>query len=208
MNGFFITFEGIEGVGKTTQLQKAFDLLEAKHPGRVVATREPGGTRSGEAIRALMLQADADSIDGITEMLLVFAARRQHLREVIEPALQAGKIVLCDRFTDATFAYQGGGRGVDERQIGLLQELVQDALRPQLTLLLDAPVATGLARLQARRGLDRMETETANFFRQVRRKYLELAAHDPARIHVIDATRDVDEVAINIRAILEAKNLC
>ena len=109
MTGFFITFEGIEGVGKTTQVQKACDLLSTKHPGNVIQTREPGGTRTGETIRNVILQADADKIDGITEMLLIFAARRQHIRDVIEPALDAGKIILCDRFTDATFAYQGGG---------------------------------------------------------------------------------------------------
>ena len=115
MTGIFITFEGIEGVGKTTQVQKACDLLSTKHPGNVIQTREPGGTRTGETIRNVILQADADKIDGITEMLLIFAARRQHIRDVIEPALDAGRIILCDRFTDATFAYQGGGRGVDEK---------------------------------------------------------------------------------------------
>ena len=111
MTGFFITFEGIEGVGKTTQVQNAFDLLSTRHPGNVIITREPGGTRTGEIIRNIILQNDADRIDGITEMLLVFAARRQHIRDVIQPSLDAGRIILCDRFTDATFAYQGGGRG-------------------------------------------------------------------------------------------------
>lgn len=208
MTGYFITFEGIEGVGKTTQAQKAFDLLEAKRPGGVVATREPGGTRSGEAMREIMLRAGPDNIDGMTEMLLVFAARRQHLREVVEPSLSAGKIVLCDRFTDATFAYQGGGRGIDERHIALLQDMVQNSLRPQLTLLLDAPVDTGLTRLKKREGLDRMENETVNFFRRVRDRYLELAEREPGRIHVIDARADVAEIATQIQAVLAAKGLC
>lgn len=208
MTGYFITFEGIEGVGKTTQAQQACDLLEAKHPGRVILTREPGGTRSGEAMREIMLQAGPDNIDGMTEMLLVFAARRQHLHEVVEPSLKAGKIVLCDRFTDATFAYQGGGRGIDERHIARLQDMVQDSLRPQLTLLLDAPVDTGFARLEKRKGLDRMESETAHFFQRVRDKYLELAEREPDRIHVIDAQADVAEIAAQIQAILAAKGLC
>ncbi|MCY4154359.1 MAG: dTMP kinase [Gammaproteobacteria bacterium] len=208
MKGLLITFEGIEGVGKTTQVQRAFDLLEAEHPGRVVVTREPGGTRAGEAIREIMLQSGAAYIDGMTEMLLVFAARRQHLRELIEPALQAGKIVLCDRFTDATFAYQGGGRGVPEQHIERLQDMVQDGLRPHLTLLFDAPVETGLARLRARKDLDRMETEAVNFFRQVRAKYLELAARHPDRIHVIDANADIETVSAAVRTILAGHKLC
>ena len=208
MAGYFITFEGIEGVCKTTQAQKTCDLLEAAHPGRVILTREPGGTRSGEAMREIMLQAGPDNIDGMTEMLLVFAARRQHLREVVEPSLKAGKIVLCDRFTDATFAYQGGGRGIDERHIARLQDMVQNSLRPQLTLLLDAPVNTGFARLEKRRSLDRMESETVNFFQRVRDKYLELAQREPDRIHVIDARADVVEIAAQIQAVLAAKGLC
>ena len=204
----FITFEGIEGVGKTTQVQKAFDLLDAKHPGKVVMTREPGGTSSGEAIRNIILQAGNNGIDGITEMLLVFAARRVHIRDVIEPALKAGKIILCDRFTDATFAYQGGGRGVDEKHIVLLQDMVQDTLRPDLTLLLDAPVEVGLARIRERNEPDRMEAETMSFFQRVRRSYLDLSEQYNDRIHVIDAAREADEVATEIRKILEASGLC
>ena len=209
MSGFFITFEGTEGVGKTTQVQRTCKLLEAKHPGRVVRAREPGGTPSGEAIRNVMLQAGPHSLDGMTEMLLMFAARRQHLREVIEPALKAGKIIVCDRFTDATYAYQGGGRGVEEQHIAHLQKLVQGNLGPHLTLLLDVPVETGLTRLRTRNlGLDRIETETLHFFRQVRNKYLELAQRYPERIHVIDATGDIDDVGVKIRTVLEKKNLC
>ena len=207
--GVFITFEGIEGAGKTTQTQKAFDLLNAERPGQVVMTREPGGTSAGEAIRDIMLKAGNERIDGVTEMLLVFAARRVHLREVIEPSLNAGKIVLCDRFTDATFAYQGGGRAVDDRLITALQDIVQDALRPDLTLLLDIPVELGLTRIGARSGKpDRLEAETIGFFERVRGKYLELARQHPERIHVIDATRAADETATEIRTIFEARVLC
>jgi len=208
VKGFFVTFEGIEGVGKTTQAQKAYELLDARHPGQVVITREPGGTSSGESIRNIMLKAGNNGIDGMTEMLLVFAARRLHLRDVIEPSLKAGKIVLCDRFTDATFAYQGGGRGVDEKLIAQLQDMVQNTLRPDLTLLLDAPVEIGLARIRERDKPDRMEAETMSFFQRVRRSYLDLSEQHNERIHVIDATRDADEVAAEIRRILGANGLC
>ena len=141
-------------------------------------------------------------------MLLVFAARRQHIQDVINPSLDAGRIILCDRFTDATFAYQGGGRGVDEKLITWLQDTVQGTLRPDLTLLLDAPPEVGLARIRERSEPDRFETETTNFFQRVRDKYLDIAETHPDRIHVIDATREVDEVAWEIRTVLEAKNLC
>ena len=208
MTGVFITFEGIEGVGKTTQVQKAFDLLSTKHPEKVILTREPGGTRTGETIRNVILQGNADKIDGITEMLLVFAARRQHIQDVINPSLADGRIILCDRFTDATFAYQGGGRGVDEKLITWLQDTVQGALRPDLTLLLDAPPEVGLARIRERSEPDRFEKETMGFFQRVRDKYLDIADKHPDRIHVIDATREVDDIAREIRTVLEAKNLC
>ena len=208
MTGFFITFEGTEGVGKTTQVQKAFDLLSARHPGNVIVTREPGGTHAGELIRNVILQNDADRIDGITEMLLVFAARRQHIKDVIRPSLEAGRIILCDRFTDATFAYQGGGRGVDEELISRLQDMVQGRLRPDLTLLLDAAPEVGLERMRERGAPDRFEAETINFFQRVRYKYLDLATRYPERIHVIDAAREADEVTREIQALLEAKGLC
>ena len=208
MTGFFITFEGIEGVGKSTQVQRAFDLLSVRHPGNVILTREPGGTPAGEIIRKLILQDSAGGIDGITEMLLVFAARRQHIQDIIRPALDAGKIILCDRFTDATFAYQGGGRGVDEQLISSLQDMVQGSLRPDLTLLLDAPPEVGLERMRERSAPDRFEAETSNFFLRVRLKYLELAARYPERIHVVDAARAADEVERKIQTLLEMKDLC
>ena len=204
----FITFEGIEGVGKTTQAKAAFELLDTIHPGKVILTREPGGTGIGETIRNIMLQAGKHDIDGITEMLLVFTARRQHLCEIIKPSLENGKIVLCDRFTDATFAYQGGGRGVDSNLIIQLQDIVQDNLRPDLTLLLDAPVEMGLARISSRNQPDRMEAETISFFQRVRRKYLDLSEQHSERIHVIDASREAEHVAGEIRRILETKGLC
>ena len=208
MTGVFITFEGIEGVGKTTQVQNAFDLLSARHPGNVIVTREPGGTHAGELIRNVILQNDADRIDGITEMLLVFAARRQHIQDIIQPSLDDDKIILCDRFTDATFAYQGGGRGVDEQLISRLQDMVQGRLRPDLTLLLDAAPEVGLERMRERGAPDRFEAETINFFQRVRYRYLDLAARHPERIHVIDAAREADEVTREIQALLEAKGLC
>ena len=195
-------------MGKTTQAQKAYELLDARHPGQVVMTREPGGTGSGEAIRNIMLNAGNDGIDGVAELLLVFAARRIHIRDVIEPSLKAGKIILCDRFTDATFAYQGGGRGVDDKLIVLLQDMAQGTLRPDLTLLLDAPVEVGLARISERSRPDRLEAETTGFFQRVRRKYLDLSEQHPKRIHVIDAAREAGEVATEIRAILGKHDLC
>ncbi len=208
MTGAFITFEGIEGVGKTTQVQRTFDLLSARHPGGVIITREPGGTPTGEVIRDIILQKDTGRIDGITEMLLVFAARRQHIQDVILPSLDAGMIVLCDRFTDATFAYQGGGRGVDEQLVSRLQDMVQGRLRPDLTVLLDAAPEVGLARMRERGAPDRFEAETMNFFQRVRNKYLELAGQYPERIHVIDAAGEADDVTREITALLEAKGLC
>ena len=208
MTGFFITFEGIEGVGKTTQVQKAFDLLSAKHPGNVIITREPGGTQIGETIRNIILQGDADRIDGITEMLLLFAARRQHIQDLIQPSLDAGRILLCDRFTDATFAYQGGGRSVDERLIAWMQDTVQEGLRPDLTLLLDAAPDVGLARIRERSAPDRFEMETMKFFQRVRHKYLDLARRHSERIHVINAAGEADEIAREIQSLLAVKGLC
>ena len=162
----------------------------------------------GEIIRDAILQNDARRIDGITEMLMVFAARRQHIQDVILPSLDAGKIILCDRFTDATFAYQGGGRGVDEQLISRLQDMVQGRLRPDLTVLLDAAPEVGLARMRERGAPDRFEAETMNFFQRVRNKYLELAGRHPERIHVIDAARAADDITREITALLGAKGLC
>ncbi|MBI1732059.1 MAG: dTMP kinase [Gammaproteobacteria bacterium] len=184
--GFFVTFEGIEGVGKSTQIELIAQALMGD--GRlVVKTREPGGTPAGEAIREILLHRDSIPIDNDTELLLIFASRAQHLAQVVRPALAAGRIVLCDRFTDATYAYQGGGRGVLHSRIAALEAYVQDGLRPDLTLLLDAPVAVGMERARTRRDIaDRFEREHAEFFERVRTAYLEIARADSDRVVLLD----------------------
>lgn len=193
MRGRFITVEGGEGVGKTTNLDYIRCALE--RAGKTVrVTREPGGTPLGERIRELLLDPTHQGMAADCELLLVFAARAQHLTKVIEPALATGEWVLCDRFTDATYAYQGGGRGLPRRQIEALEQLVQGDLRPDLTLLLDVPVDIGLARAEARSALDRFEREEAAFFERVRAAYLERAAAAPQRYAVIDAGRPLSEV--------------
>jgi dTMP kinase len=206
--GRFLTFEGIEGVGKTTQLARLSRVLDAAGIGHVV-TREPGGTPLAEQIRALVLETRGEALPPSAELLLMFAARAVHLANVIEPNLRAGRWVLCDRFTDATYAYQGGGRGLPRGDIGQLETLVQGGRRPDLTLLLDVPVDIGLAR-SARRDAgsvrDRFETERREFFERVRTEYLARARAEPARFAVVDASRDVDEVAAGIRAVLQAKS--
>jgi dTMP kinase len=206
-DGLFITVEGIEGVGKTTQMEFLETLLNEQGKD-VIVTREPGGTRTGEAIRELLLHSKDINISDTTELCLMFAARAQHLDEVIRPALASGQIVLCDRFTDATFAYQGGGRGINVDRIRILENLVQDSLRPNLTLLLDAPVKTGLERAHKRSDADRFEQETIEFFDKVRSEYLSIAKAEPDRVMVIDATVSIDAVQKNLRAALESKGLC
>lgn len=194
MTGMFITFEGIEGVGKSTQLALlATALTNLGHD--VLSTREPGGTPAGEAIRDILLHRDHVSLSDDTELLLMFAARAQHLAAVVRPALAAGRIVLCDRFTDATWAYQGGGRGIPAPRIACLEEWVQQGLRPHVTLLLDAPVDTGMTRARGRgNGGDRFEREQVEFFQRVRAAYQRIAAQEPGRVAVIDATADVSTV--------------
>ncbi|MCX7112549.1 MAG: dTMP kinase [Proteobacteria bacterium] len=193
--GCFITLEGGEGMGKTTNLAFIREFLEqmGKH---VVVTREPGGTPVGEKIRALFL-SDGD-IAPETELLLVFAARNQHLRDVIEPALESGDWMVCDRFTDASYAYQGGGRRVGFDAIFKLEEMVQKGRKPDLTLLFDAPVEVGMARAKNRGGSDRMETETLAFHERVRIAYLQLAGQFPQRIKIVDASRPLNEVQAGI----------
>jgi dTMP kinase len=189
--GIFITLEGGEGMGKTTNLLFIREFLE-RHGKQVIATREPGGTPVGETIRSLFLgQGD---VAPKTELLLVFASRAQHLRDVIEPALKSGDWVVCDRFTDASYAYQGGGRRMDVDAISLLEEMVQEGRKPDLTLLFDAPVEVGLARARRRGGSDRMEAETLAFHERVRVAYLQLAGDFPQRIKIIDAARPLAEV--------------
>ena len=205
--GRFLTFEGIEGVGKTTQVARLASRLEARGLAPVV-TREPGGTVLAEKIRDLVLSPREEFLPPAAELLLMFAARAVHLANHIEPALLSGRWVLCDRFTDATYAYQGAGRGMSVRDIGRLETLVQGARRPDLTLLLDLPVAVGLGRSQKRdagRTRDRFERERAEFFERVRAAYLERASAEPGRIAVIDASLPVDDVTAQITSVLEAR---
>lgn len=200
--GCFITVEGTEGVGKTTNLDFIQSCLERQGID-VVRTREPGGTPLAEDIRELLLSPREEPVAELTELLLMFAARAQHLQQVIRPALKAGSWVLCDRFTDATYAYQGGGRGMDTAQIAILEQLVQSELRPDLTLLLDLPVATGLARARARSTPDRFEAEKVNFFEGVRTHYLQRAAEEPERFAVINAEPALEQVQIQILTALQ-----
>jgi dTMP kinase len=199
----FITLEGIEGAGKTTVADRITQSLRSRGV-TVHATREPGGTKVAEGIRSLVLNRGGEHISAMAETLLMFGARQVHVDNLIRPALTRGEWVLCDRFTDATHAYQGGGRGVDRELIERLAQAVHGDLQPDCTLLLDVPVRVGLERMQARRGaVDRFEIESAQFFDRVRTRYLELARAQPQRIRVIDATRKLDEVCDSAVAALE-----
>ncbi|MDQ2695735.1 MAG: dTMP kinase [Pseudomonadota bacterium] len=201
MIGRFITLEGGEGAGKSTQLAFMRDFLQAA--GRqVVVTREPGGTALGEEVRALLLAHRQAGMAADAELLLMFAARAEHLHQVIRPALAQGAWVLCDRFTDATYAYQGGGRGIPLPRIGVLEEWVQGSLRPDLTLLLDLPLEAGLSRIGGRGGADRFERESHDFFQRVRCTYLDLAAQEPERYRIIDAGRPLEAVRAEVERIL------
>ena len=191
--GKFITLEGIEGVGKTTNRDYIRSLLEQAGKD-CVETREPGGTPLGEALRELLLQHKHEGMSADAELLMMFAARAEHLHKIILPALQAGKVVLCDRFTEATYAYQGGGRGLNDKKISDLENWVQGDLRPDLTIILDAPVATGRERAGQRSAPDRIEKEHNDFFERVRHAYLELARHYPDRIAVVDASVTIEKV--------------
>jgi len=201
MAGKFITVEGIEGVGKSTNLAHIRGLLEAAGI-EVVKTREPGGTPLGEAIRGLLLDPRYTGMSADCELQLMFAARAEHLARVILPALEQGQWVLCDRFTDATYAYQGGGRGIDVGKITHLEQWVQGDFRPDLTVLLDVPVAVGLARAGNRGALDRFEQEQIEFFERVRQAYLDLAARHDGRYRVIDANQPLARVQQRLDAVL------
>ena len=202
--GRFITLEGGEGAGKSTQLQTvAACLTAAGIP--FLTTREPGGTPRAEAIRGLLLSpGEAEPMASETELLLMFAARAQHVKQRIEPALAAGTWVLCDRFTDATRAYQGGGRGLDLSQIEALAAWVHGDCWPDLTLLLDVPAAQGLARAEKRSAKDRIEQEALAFFERVRAHYLALAAAEPTRFRVIDAAPAEAAVTAQVMAAMKA----
>ncbi|MCW8907676.1 MAG: dTMP kinase [Sedimenticola sp.] len=200
--GKFITVEGGEGAGKSSNLAFMRDLLEQS--GRqVVFTREPGGTALGEDIRELLLGHKHTGMAGDTELLLIFAARAEHLARIILPALNDGKWVLCDRFTDASYAYQGGGRGIDMGRIQALESWVQQGLRPDLTLLLDLPVETGLERAGQRSEPDRFESEQQAFFERVRQVYIDIAEREPERVSMVDASRPLPEVQQQIRGVME-----
>lgn len=192
MRGAFITLEGTEGVGKSTLGDRASELLSGDDR-RVVVTREPGGTKLGEQIRHWILDGQHESLSAQVEALLMFAARGYHLDTVIRPALAAGKWVLCDRFTDATYAYQGGGRGMSRDVLDTLKGAIQGALTPDLTILLDAPIDVGLGRI-AGREQDHFEREDRAFFERVRRCYLDLAAREPQRIKIVDASLPLEQV--------------
>lgn len=191
--GLFITMEGGEGVGKTTNIQFVAEQLRSRGI-TFVQTREPGGTPLAEDIRQMLLSPRTEKVAPAAELLLVFAARAQHLAEVIEPALQRGEWVLCDRFTDATYAYQGGGRQLSQTMISQLEQLVHGHLQPDLTLLLDVSVDIGLARASQRGELDRFEQEKQEFFQRVRQAYLDRAKLAPQRFCVIDASQSLDAV--------------
>lgn len=207
MQAKFITLEGVEGVGKTSNLAFVKSYLESLDIS-VLVTREPGGTELSEEIRDLLLRPRAEPVAEMTELLLIFAARAQHVENVILPALQRGTWVLCDRFVDATFAYQGGGRGLSIESIEKLETLVLQGLKPDLTLLLDLPVEQGIERALARAALDRFEQEKQEFFQSVRAAYLARAKQEPKRLKIIDAAPAIAEVQRSIAAVLQAEGIC
>ncbi len=206
--GYFISFEGIDGAGKSTHIEAFCNLIKQHHPDReVVMTREPGGTQLGEQLRALLLDA---SMNLETEALLMFAARREHIAQVIEPALKAGKIVISDRFTDASFAYQGGGRGLSLEKLNSLEQWVQgrpdgSLLQPNLTFLFDLPGSVAEARRSKVRAPDKFEKMDLDFFEKVRQEYLRRAKEDPKRFYLVDATqtpeaiwKEIESLKINL----------
>ena len=203
MRGKFITIEGTEGVGKTTNIQFIQNWMQAKKL-PFVATREPGGTPLAEQIRDLLLSPRDELVCDTAELLLMFAGRAQHLHQVIEPSLEEGAWVLCDRFTDATYAYQGAGRNMRDDLIAELEMIVQGSLRPDLTLIFDIPVELGLKRASDRSEPDRFELEQTEFFELVRNGYLKIAEQNPDRCVVIDASQPLADVQRDINIALEA----
>jgi dTMP kinase len=207
MSGRFITIEGGEGVGKSTQIAAVCAAVE-KAGFEVLLTREPGGTERAERIRELLLAPSSEPMPQSCELLLMFAARATHIENVIRPALARGAWVVCDRFTDATYAYQGGGRTMPHDQIAMLEQIVQGDLRPHLTLLLDAPVELAMQRARVRNteqgnaAGDRFEREQTAFFERVRVAYLVIAKNDPLRVRVIDAARELKSVESDVRAVV------
>jgi len=200
--GLFITLEGGEGAGKSTAMAFIREALAGTDI-ELLCTREPGGTLLGERLRDTLLAPSEVSINPMSELLLIFAARAQHIQERIVPALEAGKWVLCDRFTDASFAYQGAGRGLGSAPVSILEELVQGELRPDLTLLLDVPSDVGLERARGRGALDRFEQEDLAFFERVRQNYLARAARSSGRYRVIDAALELDAVQRELQLVVK-----
>ena len=199
--GRFITVEGIEGVGKSTNIEFLAVLIE-DNGFSVVRTREPGGTPMAERIRELLLEHGEEPMTDIAELLLFFAARSLHINNAIQPALEAGQWVVCDRFTDASRAYQGNGRGVNQETISTLADWVQEDLQPDLTILLDAPAEVGMGRAGRRSAADRLEIEKTDFYDRVRQGYLTLAESEPERFAIIDASQPLDQVQAAIKDIV------
>jgi len=202
MAGRFITIEGVEGAGKSSVIDSVSAQLE-KEGISVWRTREPGGTHPGEAVRDILLNPDFAGMDARCELLLMFGARAQHLATLIRPALEKGDWVVCDRFTDATYAYQGGGREMDEGPIEWLEQFVQEDLRPDLTVFLDVPVNVGLERANSRSEPDRFESEKAIFFERVRNRYLEQAHLEPKRVKVVDSSQSLEQVIVSVAEIVK-----
>jgi dTMP kinase len=200
--GLFVTLEGVEGAGKSTLMAYIAEIFT--NTGKnVIQTREPGGTKTGEQIRAILLDSSNVGVTDDTELMLMFAARSQHISEIIKPALESGKVVICDRFTDASYAYQGGGRGIDTNRIEALESWVQQGLKPDLTLLFDLDVEIGLRRAGQRSEADRFEQEEINFFERIRECYLERAKSEPERFRTIDSSQSFDNVKQQIQDCLK-----
>ena len=196
--GLFITIEGSEGAGKSSAMEFLTEALQSASVD-LLPTREPGGTKLGERLREILLNTYDVPITPMSELLMIFAARAQHVEQVIRPALLEGHWVLCDRFTDASYAYQGGGRSMGEGPVRALEDLVQGSLRPDVTILLDVPVEVGLERARGRGELDRFEQEDLEFFERVRQSYLSRARRSTGRYRVIDASLDIEEVQTQLR---------
>ncbi|MBX9901827.1 MAG: dTMP kinase [Burkholderiaceae bacterium] len=200
LTGKFINFEGIDGAGKSTHIQFVADLLQS-YGKTVVQTREPGGTALGESLRQLLLQ---DKMHLETEALLMFAARRENIAQVIQPALDRGDWVICDRFSDSSFAYQGGGRHLAIEKLDALEQWVHPNLQPDLTLLFDVPIEVARSRLNATRDLDKFEREQASFFNNTRNEYLRRAAAFPQRFRIIDSTKTIAEIRAELSHLISA----
>ncbi len=210
-NGRLITLEGIEGAGKSSHMQFIAEKLQQTGK-EVLLTREPGGTHLGEGIRELLLKKNVEPMFEETELLLMFAARAQHVQQVILPAITEGKMVICDRFTDSSYAYQGGGRGISLEKIRQLEAWIfsgdLSGFKPDLTLLLDLSVETGLSRARARGEADRFEIETVNFFQNARDTFLNIAEDEPDRVKIIDAEQPLETVQSSILEVLLEQGLC